>query len=267
MSAVIFQGQITCRCKVPVQAPTSPQTCPVALWICPPAAMARWVVTIMPSLPPRACQLKAKWTWPKANPWETMGLGQTWTCSPIKVKQLISFWWQWCAFSPASLVLAAHHIDFHKLCTACMGFLSSRVWEVNSVGVLQAPWCTSSLLPSSTTCPLAVVDSTTKDNRTQWAWWARLTKGTMWWGRGQCRLTDLHSKVYPSECVCPVCKLWVLVFFFSLTLPPAFLTIVPLNFLYFHFCSPQTSWWLKMWPKASNHKISQVNKRELSNKN
>lgn len=28
---VVFQGLITCPCKVPVRAPTSPQTCPVAL--------------------------------------------------------------------------------------------------------------------------------------------------------------------------------------------------------------------------------------------
>lgn len=165
MSAVIFQGQITCRCKDPVQAPTSPQTCPVALWICPPAAMARWVVTITPSLPPRACQLKAKWTWPKANPWETMGLGQTWTCSPIKVKQLISIWWQWCAFSPASLALAAHHIHFYKSCTACMGFLSSRVWEVNSLLVYYRPHdAPAASFPAVQHAP--------------WRWWTALPRTT-----------------------------------------------------------------------------------------
>lgn len=98
--ALCFQGLITCPCKVPVQAPTSPPTCPVARWICPPAAMARWVVTITPSLPPRACQLRAKWTWPRASPWGTMGLGQTWTCSPIKVTRVV---YQF------PLGLAAHH--------------------------------------------------------------------------------------------------------------------------------------------------------------
>ena len=115
----VFQALITCPCKVLVQAPTSPQTCPVALWICPPAAMAQWVVTITPSLLPRACQRRAKWTWPKASPWETTGLGQTWTCSPIKVKKrtrkkkrthLFSLGRaDLQASSPVFLVFAAHH--------------------------------------------------------------------------------------------------------------------------------------------------------------
>lgn len=86
-----FQGQIICPCKVPAQAPTNPQTCPVALWICPPAATAPWVATITQSHLHRACQLRTKWTWPRGSPWETMGPGQTWTCSQIKVKLLICF--------------------------------------------------------------------------------------------------------------------------------------------------------------------------------
>lgn len=104
--------------------------------------------------------------------------------------------------------------------TSCSCILISHVvrakdfyhnMRVNSLSQ-QALWCTSSLPPSSITCLLVEPHSTTRGSRTRWEWWVRSTKGTMWWGRGQCRLTDPHSKVYPSECVCRVCKLWVLVF-------------------------------------------------------
>lgn len=210
------QGQIICPCKVPAQAPTSPQTCPVALWICPPAATAPWVATITPSLLHRACQLRTKWTWPRGSPWETMGPGQTWTCSQTKVKRLI------CCFPVANVdflcpithlspVLAVNCFALHVLCSFGNYFFFC--------GVPQAPWCTSSLPPSSITCLLVVQDNITKDSRTQWAWWVRSTKGTMSWGRGQCPLTDPRSKVYLSECVCVVCKLWVSAFLLSNQLP------------------------------------------------
>lgn len=81
----ISQGQITCPCRVPGQVPTSLPTCPAALWTCRPAATVPWVVTIMLSPLPKACQHRTKWTWPRGSPWETTDLGQTWTCSQIKV--------------------------------------------------------------------------------------------------------------------------------------------------------------------------------------
>lgn len=135
-SAAVFQGLITCPCKVPVQAPASPQTCPVALWIYPPAAMAQWVVTITPSLLHRACQLRAKWTWPRGSPWETMGLGQTWTCSQLQVKRLIWWFFSWSCWFPVpyytvSQWLAAHcSLAFNKPYTVCSGFLPSTLWEI-----------------------------------------------------------------------------------------------------------------------------------------
>lgn len=127
------QGQIICPCKVPAQAPTSPQTCPVALWISPPAATALWVATITPSLLHRACQLRTKWTWPRGSPWETMGPGQTWTCSQIKVKRLI------CCFPVANVdflcpithlspVLAVNCFALHVLCSFG-NYFSSAVYH------------------------------------------------------------------------------------------------------------------------------------------
>lgn len=116
----------------------------------------------------------------------------------------------------------------------CMcGFLSLH-------GAQQDPWCTSSLPPSSITCLLVVQDNITKDSRTQWAWWGRSTKGTMWWDRGQCPLTDPRSKVYLSVCLpCASCECRP---FFSPTNSLTFLTLVSPSFPFVHY----RPWWLNM---------------------
>lgn len=59
---------------------------------------------------------------------------------------------------------------------------------------LQVPWCTSSLLLSSTACHLEV-RSITKDSRRPWGWWVKLTKAVTWWARDRCLPIDLHNRV------------------------------------------------------------------------
>lgn len=78
-----LQALTTCPCRG--LGPTSPPTCPVAPWTCHPAATGPWVGTTMPCPRHRVCPLKARWTWAKANQWETTAHDPTWTCSPIKV--------------------------------------------------------------------------------------------------------------------------------------------------------------------------------------